>query len=60
MKQLCDDLRQFAHEVYQLGYSLEGGGAGMPGSRERMLAAVNQAEARMVSTKFARRAQMRC
>jgi hypothetical protein len=49
MKQLCDDLRQFAIQVRQLGYSLHGGA----GEREclalseRMLAAVKQAEARM-------------
>jgi hypothetical protein len=49
MKQLCDDLRQFAIQVRQLGYSLDGG----VGERqcldlsERMLAAVKQAEARM-------------
>jgi hypothetical protein len=62
MKQLCDDLRQFAHEVYQLGHSLEGGAAEREclDLGERMLAAVNQAEARMVSTKFAPRAHMRC
>ena len=48
MKQLCDDLRQFAIEVHQLGYSLNGG----VGEREcldlseRMLAAVKRAEAR--------------
>ena len=51
MKQLCDALRQFAIEVYQLGYSLKGG----VGEREcldlceRMLAAVEQAEGRMAS-----------
>ncbi len=49
MKQLCDDLHQFAIQVRQLGYSLEGG----LGEREclalcdRMLAAVDEAEARM-------------
>ena len=48
MKQLCDDLSRFAIEVRKLGYSLNGG----VGERqcldlsERMLAAVNQAEAR--------------
>ena len=53
MKQLCDDLRRFAFEVYQLGYSLNGG----VGEREclnlseRMLAAVKQAEARMAGAK---------
>jgi len=46
MKQLCDDLRQFANEVYQLGYSL-GGAAEREclDLSERMLTAVNQAEA---------------
>jgi hypothetical protein len=49
MKQLADDLRQFAIQVRQLGYSLDGG----VGERvcldlsERMLAAAKQAEARM-------------
>ena len=51
MKQLCDDLRQFAIQVHQLGYSLDGG----VGEREclilseRMIAAVKQAEGRMAS-----------
>jgi hypothetical protein len=49
VKQLCDDLRQFAIEVRQVGFSLNGG----VGERqcldlsERMLAAAKQAEARM-------------
>jgi hypothetical protein len=53
MKQLCDDLRQFAVQVRQLGYSFDGGA----GEREcldlseRMLAAVKQAEARMTGAK---------
>jgi hypothetical protein len=53
MKQLCDDLRQFAIQVCQLGYSLDGG----VGEREcldlseRMLAAAKQAEARMADAK---------
>ena len=53
MKQLCDDLRQFAIEVRQVGFSLSGG----VGERqcldlsERMLAAVMQAEARMADVK---------
>jgi hypothetical protein len=48
MKQLCNELRQFAIQVRQLGYSLSGGA----GEREcldlseRMLAAVKQAEVR--------------
>jgi hypothetical protein len=54
MKRLCDDLRQFAIQVHQLGFSLSGG----MGEREcldlseRMLAAVKQAEARMAGAKF--------
>jgi hypothetical protein len=53
MKQLCDDLRQFAVQVRQLGYTLDRG----VGEREcldlseRMLAAVKQAETRMVGAK---------
>ena len=53
MKQLCDDLRQFAIQVHQLGFSLSGG----TGEREcldlseRMLAAVKQAETRMAGAK---------
>ena len=53
MKQLCDDLHQFAIQVRQLGYSLDAG----VGERaclnlsERMLAAVKQAEARMAGAK---------
>jgi hypothetical protein len=53
MKQLCADLRQFAIQVRQLGYSL---GEGV-GERqcldlsERMLAAAKQAEARIAGAK---------
>jgi hypothetical protein len=53
MKQLCDDLRQFAIQVRQLGYSLHGG----VGEREcldlseRMLATVKRAEAIMAGAK---------
>ena len=53
MKQLCDDLRQFAIEVRQVGFSLSGG----VGERqcldlsERILASVKQAEARMAGAK---------
>jgi hypothetical protein len=56
MKQLCYDLRQFAMEVRQVGFSLSGG----VGERqcldlsERMLAAVKQAEARMAGAKSTR------
>ena len=55
MKHLCDDLRQFAIQVHQLGYSPDRGA----GEREcldlsqRMLAAVKQAEARMAGAKSA-------
>ena len=62
MKQLCDDLRQFAVQVRQLGYSFDGGA----GEREcldlseRMLASVKQAEARMASAKSALREHTRC
>jgi hypothetical protein len=47
--QLCDDLRQFAIDVRQLGYSLDGGAGERPCLElsERMLAAVKRAEARM-------------
>ncbi len=51
MKQLCDDLTQFAIQVRRIGYSLDGG----VGEREclelsaRMLAAVKQAQARMLT-----------
>ena len=53
MKQLCDDLSQFAIQVRQLGYSL-GGGVGERQCldlSERMLASVKEAEARMASAK---------
>jgi hypothetical protein len=51
MKQLCDDLRQFAIEVRQLGFSLSGGVGEREclGLSERMFAAVEQAEARMAA-----------
>jgi hypothetical protein len=44
-----DDLRQFAIDVRQLGYSLDGGAGERPGLElsERMLATVKLAEARM-------------
>ena len=51
MKQLFDDLRQFAIEVRQVGFSLSGG----VGEREcldlseRMFAAIEQAEASMAA-----------
>ena len=51
MKQLFDDLRQFAIEGRQVGFSLNGG----VGEREcldlseRLFAAVEQAEARMAA-----------
>jgi hypothetical protein len=48
VKQLCDDLRQFAIEVRQLGFSLSGGVGEQEclDLSERMFAAVEQAEAR--------------
>lgn len=51
MKQLCDDLRQFAIEVRQVGFCL-GGGVGERECldlSERMFTAVGQAEARMAA-----------
>jgi len=49
MKQLCDDLRQFAIQVRQLGYTLGGGVVERQclDLSERMLATVKQAEAIM-------------
>jgi hypothetical protein len=55
MKQLCDDLRQFAIQVRQIGFSVNGG----VGEREcldlsdRMLAAVKQAESEMAKSEMA-------
>jgi hypothetical protein len=51
VKQLCDDLRQFAIQVRQLGYSLHGGVLEREflDLSDRMLATVKQAEAIMVS-----------
>ena len=48
MKQLCDDLRQFAVQVHQLGYSPDGGEVEREclDLSQRMLAAVKQAETR--------------
>lgn len=51
MKQLCDDLTQFAIQVRQIAYSVNGG----VGEREcldlsaRMLAAVKRAQARALT-----------
>jgi hypothetical protein len=62
MKQLCDDLRKFAIQVRQLGYSPDQG-VGERACRdlsEQMLAAVKQAEARMAGTKYTLRAHTRC
>ena len=49
MKQLCDDLRQFAIQVRQLGFSLNGGVGEWEclSLSERMLAAAQQAERRL-------------
>jgi hypothetical protein len=62
MKQLCDDLRRFAIQVRQLGYSLDGAAAEREclDLSERMLAAIKQAEARMAGAKSALRARTRC
>jgi hypothetical protein len=53
MKQLCDDLSQFAIQVRQLGYSLGGdlGERHCLDLSERTLAAVKHAEARMAGAK---------
>ena len=65
MKQLCDDLRQFAIQVRQLGYSPDGGVMEREclNLSERMLTAVKQAEARMAgakSTPLVDTAETRC
>ena len=62
MKQLCDDLRYFAIQVRQLGYSRDGGVAEREclDLSERMLVAVKQAEARMTGAKSVLRAHTRC
>jgi hypothetical protein len=62
MKQLCNDLHQFAVQVRQLGYSLDGGVAEREclDLSERMLAAIKQAEARMGGAKSVLRAHTRC
>ena len=51
MQQLCDQLRQFAIQVRQLGFSLNGGVGEWEclDLSQRMLAAVKEAEARMAS-----------
>lgn len=51
MQQLCDQLRQFAIQVRQLGFSLNGGMGEWEclDLSQRMLAAVKEAEARMAS-----------
>jgi hypothetical protein len=62
MKQLCDDLRQFAIQVRQLECCRDGGVAEREcmDLSERMLAAVKQAEARMAGAKSVLRAHTRC
>jgi hypothetical protein len=62
MQQLCDDLRQFAIQVRQLGYSVERGVAERECLylSECMLAAVKQAEIRMSGGKSTLRADTRC
>jgi hypothetical protein len=61
MKQLCDELRQFAIQVHQLGCSIEDAVAQRECLHlsECMFAAANQAEARMAA-KCTLRAQTRC
>lgn len=51
MKQLCDELRQFATQMRQVAFSLNGGVGEWEclDLSERMLAAVKEAEARMAS-----------
>jgi hypothetical protein len=65
MKQLCDDLQQFAIQVRQLGFSPDRGVVEREclNLSERMLAAVKQAEARMAgarSTPLVDTAETRC
>jgi hypothetical protein len=51
MKQLCEELRQFAIQARQLAFSLDGGVGEWEclDLNERMLLAVKEAEARMAS-----------
>jgi hypothetical protein len=53
MKQLCEDLRQFAIQVHQLADSLDTGVAERECRQlsERMFAAADEAEARMAAGK---------
>ena len=62
MKQLCDDLRRFAIEVRQVGYSRDAGLVEREclNLSERMLVTVKQAEARMADAKAALRRDTRC
>ena len=62
MKQLCDELRQFAIQVRRLGYSRDGGVAEREclDLSERILAAIKQAEARMAGAESVLRAHTRC
>jgi hypothetical protein len=65
MKQLCDDLRQFAIQVHQLEYSPDRGEVEREclDLSQRMVAAVKQAEARMAgakSTPLVDTAETRC
>jgi hypothetical protein len=62
MKQLCDDLRRFAIEVRQVGYSHDARVVEREclDLSDRMLAAVKQAEARMADAKSALRRDTRC
>ena len=51
MKQLCEDLRQLAIQLRQIGFSVNGGVGELECLElsERVLAVVKQAEARMAS-----------
>lgn len=55
MKQLCNELREFAVEVRQLGYEPEAVGVERKclDLSERMLGAVNRAEARLAAKPLA-------
>ena len=51
MKELCDDLRRFAIQVRQIGFSVNGGVGEWEclDLSERMLAAAKEAETRLAS-----------
>jgi hypothetical protein len=61
MKQLCDDVRQFAIQVRQLGYSFDGvGERECLDLYECMLVAVKHAEARMAGAESAPATALGC